>query len=132
MLPIKNTKEERLIKLIQQGFFKRKRKPNVILIYNLSQALKKLNNHKLAKELAYCITSTSSYRLMHEDRYKLAFNAVVLKNWDNVAVVQLENKSLKFCNFVCVTLEEYTEDFKRQNPVFIKMVLTELNIIRRS
>lgn len=69
---------------------------------------------------------------MHEDRYKLAFNAVVLKNWDNVAVVQLENKSLKFCNFVCVTLEEYTEDFKRQNPVFIKMVLTELNIIRRS
>lgn len=91
-----------------------------------------MNHHKLAKEVAYCITSTATYRLSYEDRYRLAFNAVVLKNWDNVAVVQLENKVLRFCGFVCVKLDEYTEDFKIQNPVFMKLVLTELNIIRRS
>lgn len=128
---MKNTQEELTLKLIQQGFFKRRRKPNIIPIYSLSKALKKVNHHKLAKELAYCLTSTASYRLAYEDRYRLAFNSVVLKNWDNVAVIQINTKVLKFCDFICITLEEYTDDFKIQHPIFMKLLLTELNIIRR-
>lgn len=128
---IKNTNEKLLIALIQKGFFKRKRKPNVIPIYNLTTALNKVNKHKLAKEVAFCLTTKVSYRLANESRYQLAFNTVILKSWDNIAVVEINKDIKKFNQFVCVDLVDYNNTFINKHPIFMKLLFTELNIIRK-
>lgn len=121
--------------MIKKGLFTRKRNPTPIKIYSLKEALCKVNTHKLAKELAYVLSTTMSYRLMYEDRYNLAYNVIPLKSsddWNNILVLQVEKELVKFSNIVCINIEDYTQDFKIKNPVFIKLVLSELNKIRRS
>ena len=62
----------------------------------------------------------------------LAYNILPLKNWDNVAVIQLKKKVSKFKDIVCVSLEEYTDEFMNTHGTFMRLVLTELKEIRRS
>jgi hypothetical protein len=102
-----------------------------VKLFTLNKALFKVNNHKLAREVAYVLSTKLSYRLMMEERYMLAFNSVVLKSWDNIAVIQLTKKLNKFSNIVCVDLKEYNNDFINTQIVFMKLLMTELNIIRR-
>lgn len=128
---IKNINEERLINAIKTGQFTRRRNPSPIRYYSLTQALSKINNHKLAKELAFVLSTQTYYRFATTDRYMLAYNILPLKNWDEIAVVQIEKKVSKFKDIVCVNLKEYTDEFRVTYPVFMKLVLSELNQLRR-
>ncbi len=129
---IKNTNEERLLTALKTGQFSRRRRPSPVRCLTLTQALTKVNNHKLAKELAFCLSTDTYYRFATTDRYMLAYNILPLKNWDNVAVVQLEKKVSKFKDIVCVNLEEYTDEFRSTHTTFMRLVLTELKEIRRN
>ena len=91
----------------------------------------RLNTHKLAKEVAFVLSTETYYRFATTDRYMLAYNILPLKNWDNVAVIQLTQNVSKFKDIICVSLKEYTEDFRVSNPIFMKLVLSELNQLRR-
>lgn len=91
----------------------------------------KVNTHKLAKEVAFVLSTETYYRFATTDRYMLAYNILPLKSWDNIAVVQLTKNVSKFKDIVCVNLKEYTEDFRASNPIFIQLVLSELNELRR-
>jgi hypothetical protein len=103
-----------------------------VKLLTLTKALVKVNQHRLAKEMAYVLTTTLSYRLMMQERYMLAFNSLPIKNWDNIAVVQISKKLDKFNSIICVDLKEYNIEFKQTQTIFMKLLLNELNIIRKS
>jgi hypothetical protein len=132
MPPIKNTYERLLIQRLKTNCFSRKRNPSPIKVLTLSKALLKVNTHKLVKEIAYVLSTDFSYRLLMQDKYILAFNSIPLKNWENIAVVQLKKDIKTFDSIVCVDIKEYTTEFKQNNPVFMKLLLFELNNIRKS
>jgi len=94
--------------------------------------MRKISCHKLTKEIAFCLSTETYYRLAYEERYNVAFNTVVLKDWSNIAVIQTNKNIAYFKDLACVNLEEYTDDFRKNNPVFMKLLLSELNNIRRS
>lgn len=86
---------------------------------------------KLAKELAYCLCTDAKDRL-HHDRYHIAFNAIPLKDWSCVAVVQLSLFIKNFKDIAIVDFSLYkTDKFKESNPKFLRLVLFELNQLRK-
>jgi hypothetical protein len=131
MQPTKNTREELLLKLIKNDFFTRKRRPSPVKIYSLKEAIKKVNNHLLAKEIAYALSTEVYYRLTYEERYKLAFNVIPLKSWETVAVFQKTKKLQKFNNLICIDYKDYNLTFIKDHPIFAKLLLTELKLIRQ-
>lgn len=112
--------------------FSRRRRPSPIKYLSLTQALKKVSNIKLAKELAFCVSTDTAYRLATTERYMFAYNAIPLKSWDNIAVVKIGDNLNRFRDIVCVNLDEYTDDFKRTHPLFMRLILSELKQIRRN
>lgn len=68
---------------------------------------------------------------MMEEKYVLAFNSLPLKNWDSIAVVAIDKKISNFSDIVCVDLKNYNAEFRINNPVFVRLILSELNKIRR-
>jgi hypothetical protein len=97
----------------------------------LTKALTKVSWFKLAKELAFCLTTTVDYRLATEDRYRLAMNSIVAFDIKSLAVVQLSKQIKRFDDFVCVDIRDYDDEFIQNNPSFIKLLLEELKCIRR-
>lgn len=109
----------------------RRRNPNVIRVLTLSKAISKVNLDRLAKEVALAMCTKFSERLRY-DRYMIAYNATVLKEWDKVAVVQTESNIKKFSHLVCVKFSEIeTLEFKERHPIFINLLLSELNLLGR-
>lgn len=109
----------------------RRRTPNVIRVLELSKAISKVNLDRLAKEVALAMCTKFSERLRY-DRYMIAYNATVLKTWEQVAVVQTENNIKRFSHLVCVKFSELeTTEFKKQHPIFINLLINELSILGR-
>lgn len=97
----------------------------------LSNAISKIGTDSLAKEIAFVLCTKFTERLVH-DRYMVAYNATLLKDWEQVAVVQTGDNLTRFDQLTCVKLDEINDiEFKQSNPIFIKVVLNELSIIGR-
>jgi hypothetical protein len=66
------------------------------------------------------------------DRYTIAYNCMIIKKWEDIAVFQLKNKIDTFDSLICIDLKEYTDKFKIDHPVFMNLILFELNTIVKS
>lgn len=128
MLP---TSENLFLTGIKSGHFSYKRKPDIIHSYTLDLAMNKISKSKLAKELAFCICTYTHERLQQE-RYYIAFNAIAINNWDEVAVVQLTPTIKSFSDIVCVNYKLINNnEFKEENDLFYDMLLHEIKLLRR-
>lgn len=67
-----------------------------------------------------------------EERYRVAFNILPNVEWEEIAVIQLQKKITKFDQIICINIKGYNETFIEENKKFTNLVLSELNIIRRS
>ena len=85
----------------------------------------------LAKEVAFALSTNFSHRLIY-DRYMVAYNATLLKDWEHIAVVQKGYSLKRFDQLVCVKLKDLeSKEFKDNNPIFINVLLNELTILGR-
>ena len=124
----KSTKEESLVSAIKRQQFTRRRKPDVIKVYSLEQAVRKLPISIVAKELAYCLSTSHSDRLTLS-RYMFAYNCAYLKDWNSIAVISKTEDIKLFSDVSCVNfkdLDAYNNDF------FKKLLLNELIILRKN
>lgn len=81
--------------------------------------------------MAFALSTEFSERLIH-DRYMVAYNSTLIKNWEQIAVVQQGHGLKRFDQLVCVKLEELeSPEFKQENPIFINVLLNELSILGR-
>lgn len=132
MLLTRSTLEKQVIQGIKTGLFTRKRKPIPLRYYSLKKALEKISNILLAKELAFFLSTQASYRIATEKRYQIAYNILPINNWEEVIVVQKKKEIKKFKDILCIDSKDYNKDFIKTHPKFMRLVLNELNQIRRT
>ena len=98
---------------------------------SLSKSFNRVKQSSIAKELAYCLCTDVCKRLRLE-HYHLAFNTVVINDWSNIAVIKTEETIRKLSDIVCIDYSEYyNDDFRSCNSQFLKLVLFELNQLRK-
>lgn len=123
--------ENRFLQSIRLGHFSYKRKPHLIKLYKLDEALKKVSKSKIAKEVAYCLCTYPSERLSAE-KYFIAFNAIAIKNWDEIAVVKTSSKIKSFSDIVCIDYSLINNlGFREENDLFFNLLLHEVKLLTR-